>query len=211
MIRAALPRVTPGLADVLDGAVAILSHCADFAAAAGCSPATVYLAGAQGNVRGALAELGHRWPHLAAGGTDDFDVHSHGSSEVIGTGGYPDTIRRCALTQGGVADVRALVQQRRVEGCVWMCPTGELEGLHVRGLVEATAEGYRFVEHSDVERAVAARHESDLARDIIASGLDLSNRATFAAALELTLLAGSWLHLATGSRWYSDPATARAV
>ena len=211
MIRAALPRVEPGLADVLVGAVASLSHCADLVAAAGCAPATVYLAGAQGNLRRALAELGHRWSHLAPGGVDGFDVRRHGASEVISVGGYPDTVRRCALGDGGVADLRALVHEPQIEACVWMRPTGELGEVHVRGRVVAATDCLRFVEEPDLECTVVAPPPADLGRDIVASGLDLSGRATFAAALEVTLVAGSWVHLATDARWYADPATARAV
>ena len=211
MIRAALPRVTPGLGDVLESAIASLSHCADLVAAAGCSPAATYIAGAQGNVRRALAELANRWPHLRACDADDFDVARYGCSEIVSMAGYPDTIRQCITGDGGRVDVRALVQERQVERGVWMQRTCELENVQIRGRVELDTEGCRFIEVPDLECTAAPVAGCDLGRDILASGLDLSQRATFAVALEATLVAGSWVHLGTGRRWYSDCATARAV
>lgn len=209
MIRASLPRSTPGLADVLADAVASLSHCADVVATAGCAPAVTYVSGAQGAVRRALAELVNRSPHLARD-AEEFDVTRCGASEVIGVAGYADTIRGC-LAGGLRVDVRALVQKRDVERATWMRPTGELEDVHVRGRVELTTEGYRFIEEPDLEFRGGHLPRPDLARDLIASGLDLAGRPSFAAALEVTLATGSWVHLPTNTRWFADLATARAV
>lgn len=211
MIRAALPKVSPGLGDILASAIASLSHCADVVAGAGCAPAVTYLSGAQGNIRRAWDELTHRNPHLAVCIAEGFDVDRAGSSKVLSINGYPDTIQGCLLEAGGAVDVRALVQERQVERCVWMRLTGEIENVHVRGRVELSPEGYRFIDEPDLERTAGRRPGPDLARDLVASGLDLSHRPNFAAALEITLAAGSWVHLPSAARWFSDPATARAV
>jgi len=211
MIRAALPKVSPGLGDVLRDAVAALSHCADLVGEAGCAPAMVYVSGAQGNLRRALAELVHRNAHLAPRAGDGFDVDTSGSSTVISVAGYPDTIQGCLLDSGGCVDVHALVQERQVERGVWMRRTGELGDVHVRGRVSRTSHGYFFVDEPEFEAGTHQPARSDLGRDIVASGLDLSRRPTFAAALEVSLATGSWVHLPTNSRWYADSATARAI
>ncbi|TPG40575.1 hypothetical protein EAH79_11820 [Sphingomonas koreensis] len=125
--------------------------------------------------------------------------------------GYPDTIRQCITSDGCQTDVRALVQERRVDRCVWMRRTGELENVQIRGRVELSPEGCRFIEEPALECTVGPFVGCDLGRDIVASGLDLSARPTFAVALEVTLVAGSWVNLGTGRRWYADSATARAV
>ena len=209
MTAVARPRVTPGLADVLVQAMASLAHCGDLVATAGCAPAATYVAGAQGSIRRALAEIVNRAPFLG-GDEGDFDVTRLGASEVIGVAGFPDTIRSC-LHDGGAGDVRALVQVPEVERCVWMRATGELGDVHVRGRVRPSPEGYRFDDEHDMEGAAGHRPRPDLARDLVASGLDLSHRPNFAAALEVALAAGSWVHLPTSARWFTDPATARAV
>ncbi|WP_457349262.1 hypothetical protein [Sphingomonas sp. UYP23] len=192
-------------------AIASLSRCTDLVAEAGCAPAAAYVSGAQGNIRRAWAELTHRNPHLGAHANADFDVERVGSSEVISVAGYPDTIRRCGLESGGAADVRALVQELRAERCVWMRPTGELENVQVRGRVVRTAEGFVFLDEPELEAGMHQPSKADLGKDIVASGLDLSARPTFAAALEVALTMASWVHLGSAARWYADAASARAV
>jgi hypothetical protein len=210
VIHAPLPRVSPGVRDVLSEALAVIARCADVAAVAGCAPAATYIAGAGGNIRRALAELVHRNPHLSADGADEFDVQRVGATEVVSMAGYPDTIRNC-LVEGGSTDVRALVQDRQVERCVWMRATGELENVHVRGRVTSSPGGYRFVDEPDREDGFDRCGRPDLGRDLLASGLDLSSRPTFASALEVALTTASWVHLASRARWYADAASARAI
>lgn len=211
MFHAVLPRVSPGVCDVFEEAVAMISHCADLASIAGCAPAAAYMAGAGGNVRRALAEIVHRNPSLSKVGDGEFDVETLGQSEVLSVAGYPDTIRNCLLSNGDQVDVRALIHERSVERSVWMRPTGELPGVQVRGRVKATSEGYLFEDDQSREEGRKGVRTADLGRDIIASGLDLSARPTFAAALTVSLTTASWVHLATGSRWYADASSARAV
>lgn len=211
MFHAVLPRVSPGACDVFEEAVAMISHCADLASIAGCAPAAAYMAGAGGNVRRALAEIIHRNPGLSKIGDGGFDVETLGQSEVLSVAGYPDTIRNCLLSTGDYVDVRALIHERSVERSVWMRPTGELPGVQVRGRVKATSKGYLFEDDQSQEEGRKGVRTADLGRDIIAAGLDLSARPTFAAALAVSLTTASWVHLATGSRWYADASTARSI
>tara|TARA_R110000868_G_scaffold411785_1_gene710577 strand:+ start:57850 stop:58629 length:780 start_codon:yes stop_codon:yes gene_type:complete len=211
MKHAVLPHVSPGVCDVFEEAVAVISHCADLASAAGCAPAAAYIAGAGGNVRRALAEIVHRNPSLNETAPGEFDVETFGQSEILSVAGYPDTIRNCHLSNGELVDVRALIHEKSVERSIWMRPTGELLGVQVRGRVKVTSEGFLFEDDQSEESMKKGVRTADLGRDIVASGLDLSARPTFAAALAVSLTTASWVHLASGSRWYADAPTARSV
>jgi hypothetical protein len=205
-----LPRVGPEVAEALTNAMSAVAHCSDLVARAGCRPAATYLDGAGGNLRHALDELVHRRPHLAPG-AEDFDLHTVGGSLVLGTAGFPDTITSCSVDGGDLVEVRALIPSRDATATVWVRPTGELPGVHVRGSVTRGEAGLVFEDEQDRDLLSRPSARPDLGRDLASAGLDLSGRPAASAAMEVTLATGSWVHLASGARWYADHATARAI
>lgn len=206
-----LTTATPDLPAAIDGALSAIARCRDVASRAGCRPARVYLDGAAGNLRQALAELVHRDHRLAHLRPPEFDSARVGGSEVFAASGCPDTITACRLPGGGSGLVRALAGARDVADVVWVRPDPALPGLHVRGRVTVGADGCRFEDAPDREDRLAVSPMPDLGCDLMASGLDLSGRPVLAIALEVALATGSWMHLASGRRWFADQPTARAV
>lgn len=211
--RSALPTVVSDARGHFSRALVALSLCEDVAVAAGSSTARAYVAGAAGAVRHALAALaterGTRWEN---GGTEAFDMLRVGSSQLIGGPDGWDTASRCRLPDGGEGTVRALVPASEVEAGIWLRLDPAFPGLWARGSLEITPAGLRFVDDGDREVAAIPRIAHDLGRDLLAQGLDdLSSAPAFAAAMEVTLVSGSWCHAASGSRWFADEPTARSI
>lgn len=207
-----LGRMLPNAGEPFAEALAALSACGDVAAASGHKLASVYVSGAAGSLRLALAALASDLPAITASPTVTFDERRVGASTLAGPPGLVDTIRNCRQPDGSLATVRALFPSAEAAKAVWCRPSTELGGLKVRGRVMLDGSGASFHDDAEREGPPMPGLAADLGRDLIAAGgLDLSTRTASTAALEATLATGSWVHLGTGRRWYCDPATAQAV
>lgn len=211
--RSAVPTVVSDARGHFSRALVALSLCEDVAVAAGSSTARAYVAGAAGALRHALEALANeRGTTWANEGTEAFDMLRVGSSDLIGGPDGWDTALRCRLSGGGEETVRALVPAREVDAGIWLRSDPALPGLWARGSLETTAAGLTFVDDGDREVAAIPRAARDLGRDLLALGLDdFSSTPAFAAAMEVTLVSGSWCHTSSGSRWFADEATARSI
>jgi hypothetical protein len=210
--RPVIGRLEPGASKAFHDALAALAACADVARGAGSSLASTYIAGAGGNLRHAMTALGGICDLATTADMGTFDVVRSGKSQLIGTAGRIDTIRDCAMPDGSAGIARALLTAPDPEDGVWLRADAALPGLVVRGTVLATERGMEFSDGAPHRAATPVRPAPDLACDLVRSaGIDLVGSAADAAAWELTLASGSWVHLETGSRWFADRSTARTV
>lgn len=210
-IRASLPCPPPDCGPIFEEALRATALCADAATACGSAGARTYAAGAAGALRNALEILGKEGRVGACVRGDDFDVRQAGSSELVGGRLGWDTVKHCRLPDGGTGTARALWPRTDVTRATWLRSV-DTRGFAVRGRVEENGEWMEFVDHPtlDLPPAPPVRHE--LGRDLVRAGLgDLSRTPALASALEIALVTGSWLHLASGSRWFTDRAGARAI
>lgn len=215
---AALPGRVPDADALFESAMLAIAQCADIATAAGSTASRTYVAGASGALRHAYAILfaeGRVGPSEGAGrevAGAGFDVARRGRSEMIGAAGGWDTILRCRLPDGSTGTVRAVAPMKVPESGVWLRPDPGMEGLWRRGIVSSETDGMLFRDDAAAELPPVPHPGPDLARDLVdRCGADLSRTPALAAALEATLVSGSWLHLGTGRRWFSDAASARTL
>ncbi|NYD89179.1 hypothetical protein [Sphingomonas melonis] len=186
--------------------------CVDLAIAAGSPTARTYALGASGSLRHAaqlLANEGRLGGEMDRSGFRTLIV---GSSELIGDTSGWDTALRCRTIDGREVRATALWAVADPEDGVWMRVDAALANLWCRGRVEVGSESLVFLDEPGREATPTPRSTVDLGRDLIAScGGDLDRRPALAMALEVSLVSGSWCHLATGQRWFADPSTARAI
>jgi hypothetical protein len=95
---------------------------------------------------------------------------------------------------------------------VWLRPDPKLPGLWTRGRIELAKSGLCFVDEPNRDIRPTPSAIQDLGRDLINLKLEaLSRTPALSAAIEITLVSGSWCHLSSGTRWFADGPTARAI
>lgn len=208
-----LPLVPDDCANLFDDALRALALCSDAVLACGSVTARVYAAGAAGALRHALMALANEGRMRPWADPSTFDVSRFGEGELVGIGGRWDTLRGCAVPAGGSATVHALWPVDRVGEGVWLRTDDEMPALVVRGRVADDGRGSPvFHDEPDADRPAAPRVVHDLGRDLVCSAsCEVSRTPALAVALELALACGSWLHVASGTRWFVDPAGARTI
>lgn len=212
-VLAALPATCDGAHAFFSNALEGLSLCEDVAVAAGSSAARAYVAGAAGSLRHALEILlAERGVASHADEIVEFETHRIGTSELIGGSAGWDTALRCTLPDATEATVRALWPTLDPLSGVWLRPDATLPGLWMRGRIEVDKAALRFVDEPERDARPVPQAAQDLGRDLIALKLKtLARTPALSAALELSLISGSWCHVSTGTRWFADDATARSI
>lgn len=187
--------------------------CDDVTCAAGSTAARAYAMGAAGSLRHAARLLACADdPATTSVASTGFETRKVGTSELIGGPAGWDTALRCRLADGRHVRAKALWPLTDVEHGIWMRVDAELPNLWCRGRLEVADSGLVFHDDPAGDVKPTARPTADLGRDLLTSGpRDLNLRPASAAALEISLVSGSWYHLATGRRWFADAATARAI
>ncbi len=208
-----LPLVPHDCAELFDDALRALALCSDAAFACGSVTARVYAAGAAGALRHALIALANEGRLRSREDPSTFDVLRFGEGELVGVGGRWDTLRGCAIPGDGRATVHALWPMDDVGEGVWLRMDNAVPGLAVRGRVVDDGDGSPvFRDEPAADRPAAPSVVHDLGRDLMRSAFfDASRTPAFSVALELALAAGSWLHVASGTRWFVDAVGARTI
>lgn len=175
----------------------------------GDTTAALYLDAASGNLRHAVSLLGRRRRPVA----DDEVEIVHGKSLIRTRDGRPVSARSCRHEVEERVDAVCVHAVSDLSSCVWIRRTGDAETIGVRGRVIVRRNELWFVDAAGLDAVPTTSGRASLTSDLARSGAlaEIAAGPVGALLLSQALADGSWLHLASGARWFIDDAAARTL